>query len=137
MHLFTSQKIDDGILLWRVCHHVIRHYQQHHPDWIFLRHEDLSQRPLEGFAGIFERLGLPLTPAVRRAIETHSSAENPREAGDQVIHQLKRHSQANVWNWRQRLSPDEVARIRARTEDLAPCWYGDADWGERPARRSA
>jgi len=54
-----------------------------------------------------------------------------------VVHQLKRNSKANIWNWRERLSPDEVAHIRAATADLAPSWYSDADWGELPARLSA
>jgi hypothetical protein len=133
-HRVEQSLIDDGILLWRVVHHVIRHYQQHHPDWIFLRHEDISQHPLEEFARIFERIGLPMTPEVRCAIEAHSSEDNPHEAGDQVIHQLKRHSKANIWNWRQRLSAEEIACIRAGTEDLAPSWYGDADWGEKNIR---
>jgi hypothetical protein len=133
-HQVEHSPIDDGILLWRVVHHVIRHYQQHHPDWIFLRHEDISQHPLEEFGWIFERIGLQMTSSVRRAIETHSSEDNPPEAGDQVVHQLKRHSKANVWNWQQRLSADEIARIRVQTEDMAPYWYGKADWGDTNVR---
>jgi hypothetical protein len=34
--------LEQGILLWRIMHHVIFRYQQEHPEWIFLRHEDLS-----------------------------------------------------------------------------------------------
>jgi hypothetical protein len=129
--------LEDSILLWRIHHHVIHHYEQHHPNWIFIRHEDLSQRPVEEFGRIFERLGLPMTPDIRHKIETHSSTDNPAEAGHKVVHQWKRDSKANVWNWQQRLSPDEIAAVRAGTADLAPYWYDAASWGDLPLRLSA
>jgi hypothetical protein len=80
-----------------------------------------------------------MSPRVRHAIETHSSSENPREAGDKVVHQLKRDSKGNIWNWRSRLTPEEVLRIRKGTEDIAPFFYTDADWDGGPGemRRSA
>jgi Sulfotransferase family len=121
--------MDQAILLWRVFHHVIRRYRRTRPGWVFLRHEDLSLNPLEEFAKLFARLRLTVTPAVRRYIEEHSSEENPSEAPRGVAHQLKRDSKAAVWNWRSRLSPEEVARIRRETEDVARFFYTDADWG--------
>jgi hypothetical protein len=131
--------IDQAILLWRLIHHVIRRFQQAHPDWIFLRHEDLSRRPVAEFEKLFARLGLDLTPRVRRAIEEHTSSENPAEAPDKVAHQLKRDSLGNIWNWRRRLLPEEIARVRQGTADIAPFFYTDADWDGPPdeMRRSA
>ncbi len=131
--------IDQVILLWRVMHHVIRRYQQTHPDWVFLRHEDLSREPLPGFRGLCDRLGLEMTRGVRGAIETYTSSENPREAGEKVVHQLRRDSRANIWNWRTRLRPEEILRIRKGTEDVAPYFYTDADCDGGPddAKRSA
>jgi hypothetical protein len=120
--------LDQAILLWRIFHHVIRQYQQTHPEWIFERHEDLSMRPVEGFGGIYDRLGLTWSARIQRRIEEHSSGENPSEAGDKVVHQLKRDSKASIWNWKQRLSPDEVLRVRRGTEDIAGYFYCDADW---------
>ena len=119
--------IDHAIVGWRMFHHVIRRYQQQHPDWLFCRHEDLSRRPVPEFAVIFRHLQLEFTDAVRHAIEQHSDEENPREA-DGRVHQLKRNSKANIWNWQHRLSPDDIARIRAGVGDLADHFYGDADW---------
>jgi hypothetical protein len=128
--------LDQAILLWRVMHHVIRRFQQAHPDWIFLRHEDLSREPVAGFQDLFGRLGLDFTARVRRAVETHSSSENPREAGEKVVHQLRRDSKGNIWNWRTRLTPEEILRVRKGTEDIAPYFYADADWdGEADDRR--
>jgi len=119
--------IEHAILDWRIFHHVIRRYQQRHPDWHFCRHEDLSLRPMEQFEKIFQFLGLAFTDSVRQAVAEHSDTQNPREADGQ-IHQLKRNSEANIWNWQHRLTPDEIARIRQGTRDLADHFYGDADW---------
>ena len=41
---------------------------------------------------------------------------------------LKLDSRANIWNWRQRLTAAEIARVRARTETLAGHFYDAADW---------
>lgn len=120
--------LEQGILVWRIFHHVIRQYQQEHLDWLFVRHEDLSLRPVEGFAAVFTHLGLPMTPAVRSAIEAHTAAENPREAPEKVVHQLHRDSRANVWNWKQRLSPGDIEYIRKRTQDVASHFYADSEW---------
>ena len=37
--------VDVGTLLWRVLHHHIDLLRREHPDWIFVRHEDLSRDP--------------------------------------------------------------------------------------------
>jgi hypothetical protein len=120
--------IDQAILVWRIMHHVIARYQRTHPEWIFVRHEDLSRAPLPGYQNLFDRLGLHLSPRLREAIETHSSSENPREAPERIAHQLKRDSKGNIWNWRSRLQPEEILHIRKGTEDVASLFYSDADW---------
>jgi len=130
--------VGQAVLIWRVLHHVIRGYQQSHPHWTYLRHEDLSTRPVEEFEKLFGRLGLAFTPQVRRTIEKHTAPENPSEAGERVVHQLKRDSRSNVWNWQTRLTPEEIVRIRKGAEDVARFFYTDDDWREQDdARRSA
>jgi Sulfotransferase family len=124
--------LDQAILLWQVFATVTLRYQKDHPEWTFLRHEDLSAFPVDAFAGLLSRLGLHLTPGVRRTIERYTSAKNPSEAPTGVAHHLKLDSRANVHSWRRRLSPDEIQRIRRGTERLARLFYGDADWTERP-----
>lgn len=122
----SADIIDHAIVGWNVLHHVIRAFQRQH-DWFFCRHEDLSARPLEEFARLCGWLGLDFTEAVSRGVSLHSDDENPPEAGG-AVHQLKRNSQANIWNWQSRLASDEISRIRAGTRELADHFYGDADW---------
>ncbi len=107
---------------------VAQRYQQRYPEWIFLRHEDISRRPRPEFAALFAQLGLDLSPAVARAIAETSSSRNPREARSGQAHDLWRDSRANVWSWVWRLTPDEVEYIRRETADVARFFYTDADW---------
>ena len=120
--------VDEAILWWRFIHHVIRQYQQQHTDWIFARHEDLSLEPMEKYDELLQRLDLDMTRHVRKAIMTHTAKENPAEAAAKVVHQLKRNSRANIFNWMKRLTPAEIAKIRRETEDVARHFYTDADW---------
>jgi hypothetical protein len=120
--------IDQAILLWRMMYSVARRYQRRHPDWIFLRHEDVSSRPRPEFAALFARLGLDLTASAAQAIAGTSSANNPREARQGHAHDLWRDSRANVWSWVWRLTSDEIEYIRRETADVAASFYTDADW---------
>lgn len=118
--------VDQGILLWNVIHHVILHYRQRHPaDWLFVRHEDLSRRPLQAFQEIYDRLGLTFTKQIEREIARYSLAApsiNDSTTG------LQRHSESNVATWKTRLTPDEIQRVKTRTHEIAREFYDQQDW---------
>jgi hypothetical protein len=120
--------LDQAILLWQVFATVLLQYQYAHPDWTFLRHEDLSANPVPEFARLLPRLGLQLTPRVRRIVEQHSSPDNPCEAPGGVAHHLMRDSRSTAWSWRKRLRAAEIDRIRSGTEPLARMFYSDSSW---------
>ena len=137
---WTLDLVDEGILWWRLFHHVIDCYRKQRPSWEFARHEDLSVRPMEEFERILQRFGLSMTRQVRHAITVHTDGENPAEAPHLKAHQLKRNSRANIFNWMKRLTPAEIAKIRRETEDVARHFYSDVDWlhqGEPTATPSA
>jgi len=119
--------LGDAILMWNVFHHVIAVYRKRHPDWLFLRHEDLSRNYLLLFREIFATLGLAFGPRQEVLLETLCGPVNPAEAGEEV-HQLKRNSRANIWNWKKRLGSDQIRRIREETADIAALFYSDEDW---------
>jgi hypothetical protein len=132
LHATDGAVLERCTLMWRIIHHVALEYRARHPDWIFVRHEDLSLRPVDEFRALFGRLGLEFTPRVRRTVEAFSSAENASEAPPGTVHQLRRDSRANVWNWCRRLRPEEVARIRSGTEVVAGALYPEPGWWEPP-----
>jgi hypothetical protein len=61
-----------------------------------------------------------------------TSASNPAEAGEGVVHALHRHSAASVRTWHARLSAEEIARVRRRTEATAAAFYAESDWSPPP-----
>jgi hypothetical protein len=122
--------IDQAILLWRMIHYTAHQYRRTHDDWIFVRHEDLSRQPLRGYHQLFERLGLPFTSTVEEAIQEYSSSRNPHDPAAPVgsEHTLRRNSEANIHNWRRRLTPGEIGKIRSEVEDISTFFYEDTDW---------
>ena len=125
-----QEVIDQAILLWRMIHYTAHHYRQTHDDWIFVRHEDLSRQPLHGFRHLFQRSGLLFTSSVEEAIQAYSSSRYPHDPDAPVgsDHTLRRNSAENIHNWRHRLTPGEVDKIRGEVEDISTFFYADADW---------
>jgi hypothetical protein len=119
---------DATILLYRVFYGVIEAYRKRHPDWAFVRLEDLALDPAEGFRRLFGALGLPLTDATRSWIAKSSSRDNPAEAPLSDLGYRYLNSRANASIWRERLSADEIARVKAGTADVWPRFYREEDW---------
>lgn len=128
----VSKNPDDVIghnsLLWSLVYQVVKKFQNTHPRFRVIRHEDLSHQPDAGYQALYEELGLTYTPAVREVIIASSSAENPKELAKGSVHSVKLDSQANLNNWKHRLSREEILRIRQLTEEVASVYYPDQDW---------
>jgi hypothetical protein len=124
--------IDQAVLLWRIFTARTLAYRQVHPDWIVLRYEDLASDPLPAFAELYGKLGLTWSPRVAGRMEAATGAGNASEvaAGDRGG--VERNSTEAMWTWLRRLTPGEIARVRAGTVDLAPPFYSGVDW-DRPA----
>ena len=120
--------IDQAILLWRIIYHVVAEHHRNHGDWVFLRHEDVSQDPVRGFRDLFLKLGLRFTSHVERVVSDYTNSANPAEVAVESSFTLRRHSRSAIQNWKKRLSASEIARIRKGTEDVANGFYLDDDW---------
>jgi len=119
--------IGQAILQWRMLYHTVDRYRKAHPKWSVVRHEDLSADPVEQFRELYGVLGLDYTTEIEQAIVA-SSSMGTAAADDQRQHVLQRDSRSNIKSWKERLSEEEVARIREGTQDVAPLFYSDADW---------
>jgi|tagenome__1003787_1003787.scaffolds.fasta_scaffold20817846_2 hypothetical protein len=120
--------VDQAALLWAMLHDVIDGYRHRHPDWLFVRHEDLSREPQQRFADLCLRLDVPFDGGVAEYLDSHTGGGNPAEAASGKAHELRRDSRANVDNWRARLTPDEVKRVREATAGVAERFYGEDEW---------
>jgi hypothetical protein len=121
--------IDQAALLWNLIHYMILKYKETHPDWIYVRHEDLSRNPVEGFRSMFTRLGLEFSRRTTEEIRKHSFAEagcTARSTGE--LHNLKRDSIANIDTWKARLSRPEIDRLRYQVQEISRCFYSNEEW---------
>ncbi|MDJ0595610.1 MAG: sulfotransferase domain-containing protein [Pleurocapsa sp. MO_226.B13] len=123
-------EIDRWALLWKIMHYRILKYQERHPDWLFVRHEDISQDPLTGFKTIFDYLNLNYSPSLQKTISQYTSAQNSPQNVKTYSKKASRamNSKANIKSWQKRLSQSEIIRIRRRVEDIANRFYTDSDW---------
>ncbi|MBK6903849.1 MAG: hypothetical protein IPH04_13880 [Saprospirales bacterium] len=112
--------INQGILLWNVIYYQVSRYQLDYPDWYFIKHETLSQSPIEEFAKIFEYTSTPFSNRVREGIKEFSEGKSSGE--------LKRNSQENILNWKARLSISEIEAVKIGTREIASLFYSDEDW---------
>ncbi|WP_115718802.1 sulfotransferase [Gallaecimonas mangrovi] len=118
--------IDQAILLWNCIHKTISSYKKEHADWVFVRHEDLSQDPIEGFKSIFDSFGLDFNDDVKEAIYKNSGSHNPTE--QQSKNEFVRNSKENIHNWKKRLTEDEIKKIKEKTSSISNEFYHEDDW---------
>jgi hypothetical protein len=127
-----AMKPDDVIgqaaLLWKLIYRSVHATRAQHPDFIILRHEDLSHDPLPGYRALYETLDLDFTRRVEKIILNSSSSENPKESSKNKVHGYKLDSRANIDIWKKRMSAEEIERIRKITQEISPLYYSDAEW---------
>lgn len=124
--------VGEGIVVWNAMYDVVSKYQERHPDWAFIRYEDLAEAPKAGFRSMYDRLGLTWSSDVERTIAAHSGSENPAEVEPDGKHVLRRDSWSAARTWHDRLSRDEVGRVREETEAVWRRFYDDAAWEASP-----
>jgi hypothetical protein len=120
--------IGQASLLWAMIYRTVQEACRTVPGIRVVRHEDLSMDPVAGFRDLYGQLGMEFTPRVQRAILESSSSENPAELSRKQVHSVRLDSRANLHNWKRRLQPDEIRRVRALTEQVARDYYPDVDW---------
>ncbi|MGB8980835.1 MAG: sulfotransferase [Anaerolineales bacterium] len=121
--------LGQAALLWKLIYHSVHHMtRQSRPDFLIVRHEDLSRDPIPGYQALYSALDLEFTPRVEKVILNSSSSENPAELSRKKVHAVKLDSRASVGNWKKRLTADEIDRIRKLTEEVSSLYYSEAEW---------
>ncbi|MEK6221079.1 MAG: hypothetical protein N2D54_02405, partial [Chloroflexota bacterium] len=117
-----------GALLWRMIYHVVHQYQQENQPFLIVRHKDLSLSPINEFKNLYKKLNILYTPKAQTGIRIATQFGNPAEVSEKSVHSVKLDSHANIFNWKKRLNPEEIDRIRESTADVAAHYYTDEDW---------
>lgn len=124
----SSDILGQGALLWRMVYQAVESMLAEHPHFLLVRHEDLSLDPLSEYKNLYQALQLDFTLRAEQTILASSSSENPTELSRQRVHAVRLDSRSNLHNWKRRLSPEEIGRIRQLTGDLADRFYPEIEW---------
>lgn len=120
--------LDQAALLWKALYLVVLRYREQHPDWILVRHEDISREPVEGFSSLCRSLAVADSYAVLERARQTSTSANPAEAPTGVAHALHRDSRSAASAWKRRLTTEQVASLREVVDDVSRHFYADEDW---------
>jgi hypothetical protein len=123
-------RITEAALVWKAIYSTVDRYRKERPQWMFLRHEDLSADPVAGFQAICRLTGTAFSRGIADAVSRTSSPGNPIDAPRGVEHALIRDSRRTARSWHRRVAPREIAILRASVEDVASRFYADEDWEE-------
>lgn len=124
----SDDVIGQSALLWKLIYHSVHTTLQRNPDFIAVRHEDMSLDPVNRYRELYKSLDLDFTPRVEKTILNASSSDNPAEPSRKNIYAVKLDSRSNIENWKKRLTDDDVTRIRSMTGDVSQLFYPDVEW---------
>jgi hypothetical protein len=121
--------IAQASLLWRLVYQAVARYCEQYPGIQLAYHEAFSLHPVDSFRDLYAALGMDFNRRAEKAVLTSSSADNPKEAAQKQVHVVRLDSAANLNNWKHRLTPEEIARVRQLSAEVAAGYYPDEDWG--------
>lgn len=126
--------IDQGIVLWNGIHLAIDTMRREHPDWLFVRHEDISASPLQHFEKMYRMCGLHWSEVSREAVARTTGEANPIESTHDDPHSIEQDSAKVASLWTSRLSAGELDRILEGTRVVASRFYSSEEL-QSPGRR--
>ncbi len=122
--------VEEAATLWLCIYHVLDRYLVQHPDWIVVRHEDVSLQPVAEFKRMYLSLGLNMTSEIEQQIIKSSGGHNQVEATPGQELDLNRDSSQLVKNWKKHVTDQEASELRLLTNGLAAKYYTEQDWSD-------
>jgi len=121
--------VDSAALLWKIIHFMILKYKKVHPEWKYIRNEDISRDPNGNFKELFEWLNLKFTKEISKTVQSHSRAKNhsPIVKSYNLV-DIERDSIANMNLWKKLLTKDEIKRVKDQVYDVSREFYSEEEW---------
>lgn len=129
--------IDQANLLWRCINDTVHRFGTSRPEWTIVRYEDVAAEPVAGARRLYQAVGQDWNVEIERRVRHLSQGDNPTEVARTRTRDVRRNSASAMWTWTQRLSSDEIDRVRRGTEDVASRFYGPDDWAAPAASSSS
>jgi hypothetical protein len=122
LNIWTDEQLDETLdcrdspvdrlaHMWRLLALWQIQLRDRHPDWVFIRHEDLVRNPEQGFRNICTRLGLEFTGPRQDFLE---SSKSPSKGSDGIpkVRDVKR-SQTQLIDADKALEPEQDRVVKA------------------------
>jgi len=119
--------IDQGILLWKIFASVLNYYRKQHPDWLIIKHEDISKYPIDKFKSIASYISVPFSEKMENKIKLTTNTDNPSVSKSST--DVVRNSGIIPDQWKTRLSQHEIERIYNKIEPEYYIDYYPTNWG--------
>ena len=104
---------------WRALNTVLLAQAALHPDWLLIRHEDLSAEPVATFRTLYRELDLPWSDRLERDVLRRTRGSNPTEARRGRTQDFSRDSRGLLDLRLGMLTAEERREVFAITEDVA------------------
>jgi hypothetical protein len=117
-------------LLWNCVYKVLHRYNQKNKDskrWLVMRHEDICLEPYESFNKICRFLDIDMGKKMAGFISKTTNSSTVQPNNKQSIH-LYRDTRKLAYDWKNKVSPEDVEKIKPFTQDIAGHYYDDESW---------
>jgi hypothetical protein len=125
-----KDRVAGAAALWLGLNRVLLDQCSRHPNWIVVVHEELCRAPVATFRNLFDRLDLPWSHRVERAIRQRTGAHNKAEGRSWQDHY--RDSAALFELRRGMLTREDREKVFTITRDVALRLYPKESFGLTP-----
>jgi hypothetical protein len=113
--------------LWRIMYETLPRFTDHFHNILVVRHEALSSSPVDQFEHLSRLLDLRFDGETAERIRGFTDGRNPTELDRGEPHSVRVNSHANIWNWQNRLTKEEINLVREATEGVVELYYPGFD----------
>jgi hypothetical protein len=122
-----ADAVTHASLLWRMIYETLARFRGQCENIIVVRHEVLSSSPVEHFSRLSSALSLPFDRETANRIRAFTDERNPPELDREQPKSVRLNSRASLANWEQRLTKEEIHRVREITDGIADLYYPDLE----------
>jgi hypothetical protein len=127
----SQDLVAKAAILWRITYAVVDGLQRTVPGLHVRRYEDLTRNPMASFEELYQTCGLTWNDRARAAVTTATTASTAparsfawsRTGGLSRTAFRPMDSATSLHSFRDRLTPEDIERVRTLTADVAARWY--------------
>lgn len=123
---FKNNLIINSSVHWLICYSYIdKLVQQYKENILIVRHEDLSNKPIEEYRYIYKWLSLEFDDKISHKINKITKGNKIEKTSSNLAKLESRNSQKVIFKWKESLTIDELKAIENITYKISKKYYKD------------